>query len=121
MDPELARKNVRLGPPLFGVACSSLAGSIVIADDLRRARLSAPSTPFRGRRSAGIRLAVKDLIDTAGLVTTYGSAIFRDHVPERTASAVAGFEEPGTGSSARRTCTSSPTGSRPTTPTSARS
>ena len=46
---------------------------------------------------AGIRLAVKDLIDTAGLVTTYGSAIFRDHVPERTASCVSRLEEAGYG------------------------
>jgi aspartyl-tRNA(Asn)/glutamyl-tRNA(Gln) amidotransferase subunit A len=36
------------------------------------------------------RLAVKDLIDTAGVVTTYGSAIFRNHVPERTASCLDG-------------------------------
>jgi aspartyl-tRNA(Asn)/glutamyl-tRNA(Gln) amidotransferase subunit A len=43
----------------------------------------------------GIRLAVKDLFDTAGLVTTYGSAIFRDHVPERTASAVTLLEAAG--------------------------
>jgi aspartyl-tRNA(Asn)/glutamyl-tRNA(Gln) amidotransferase subunit A len=43
----------------------------------------------------GIRLAVKDLFDTAGLVTTYGSAIFRDHVPERTAEAVAQLERSG--------------------------
>ena len=43
----------------------------------------------------GIRLAVKDLFDTAGLVTTYGSAIFRDHVPERSASAVALLEAAG--------------------------
>jgi aspartyl-tRNA(Asn)/glutamyl-tRNA(Gln) amidotransferase subunit A len=43
----------------------------------------------------GVRLGVKDLFDTAGLVTTYGSAIFRDHVPERTATAVARLEECG--------------------------
>jgi aspartyl-tRNA(Asn)/glutamyl-tRNA(Gln) amidotransferase subunit A len=43
----------------------------------------------------GIRLGVKDLFDTAGLVTTYGSAIFRDHVPERTADAVTLLEEAG--------------------------
>jgi aspartyl-tRNA(Asn)/glutamyl-tRNA(Gln) amidotransferase subunit A len=43
----------------------------------------------------GIPLAVKDLIDTAGLVTTYGSTIFREHVPERTASSVARLEEAG--------------------------
>ncbi len=43
----------------------------------------------------GIPLAVKDLFDTAGLVTTYGSAIFADHVPERTAEAVLRLEAAG--------------------------
>jgi aspartyl-tRNA(Asn)/glutamyl-tRNA(Gln) amidotransferase subunit A len=51
----------------------------------------------RDEAPAGIRLAVKDLIDTAGLVTTYGSAIFRDHVPERTASSVTLLQEAGYG------------------------
>src|SRR5881628_425213 len=31
----------------------------------------------------GIPVSVKDLIDTAGLRTTYGSGMFRNHVPER--------------------------------------
>ena len=31
---------------------------------------------------------MKDLIDTAGIRTTYGSSIYADHVPERTAPAV---------------------------------
>jgi aspartyl-tRNA(Asn)/glutamyl-tRNA(Gln) amidotransferase subunit A len=44
---------------------------------------------------AGVPLGVKDLFDTAGLTTTYGSAIFRDHVPERTATAVARLEAAG--------------------------
>src|SRR5436305_1219269 len=43
----------------------------------------------------GIRLAVKDLFDTAGLTTTYGSAIFADHVPTTTATAVARLEAGG--------------------------
>jgi aspartyl-tRNA(Asn)/glutamyl-tRNA(Gln) amidotransferase subunit A len=43
----------------------------------------------------GIRLAVKDLFDTAGLRTTYGSIIFGDHVPARTAVAVARLEAAG--------------------------
>jgi aspartyl-tRNA(Asn)/glutamyl-tRNA(Gln) amidotransferase subunit A len=36
----------------------------------------------------GIPLAVKDLFDTAGLTTTYGSAIFADHVPDADAEVV---------------------------------
>jgi aspartyl-tRNA(Asn)/glutamyl-tRNA(Gln) amidotransferase subunit A len=36
---------------------------------------------------AGRRLLVKDLIDTAGVRTTYGSRIYAEHVPERTAPA----------------------------------
>src|SRR5690606_34744728 len=31
----------------------------------------------------GVPVSVKDLIDTAGVRTTYGSGMFRDHVPER--------------------------------------
>ena len=52
--------------------------------------LAQPESP-----SAGIRLAVKDLFDTAGLETTYGSAIFAGHVPERTAEAVRRLEAAG--------------------------
>ncbi len=36
----------------------------------------------------GKRLLVKDLIDTAGIRTTYGSKVYTDHVPARSASAV---------------------------------
>jgi aspartyl-tRNA(Asn)/glutamyl-tRNA(Gln) amidotransferase subunit A len=43
----------------------------------------------------GISLAVKDLFDTAGLTTTYGSILFADHVPERSAEAVARLERAG--------------------------
>src|SRR4051794_26862698 len=42
-----------------------------------------------------VTLAVKDLFDTAGIRTTYGSAIFRDHVPDATATAVARLEAGG--------------------------
>jgi aspartyl-tRNA(Asn)/glutamyl-tRNA(Gln) amidotransferase subunit A len=43
----------------------------------------------------GIPLAVKDLFDTAGVRTTYGSAVFADHVPTETAEAVARLEAAG--------------------------
>jgi aspartyl-tRNA(Asn)/glutamyl-tRNA(Gln) amidotransferase subunit A len=59
--------------------------------------LSAPSFPlvdgvFISELHApgdGPALAVKDLFDTAGVLTTYGSAIFAEHVPATTAPAVA--------------------------------
>lgn len=37
----------------------------------------------QGRPLYGMPLGVKDLIDTAGLRTTYGSAIYRDHIPQQ--------------------------------------
>src|SRR6478736_8352070 len=40
-------------------------------------------------------LAVKDLLDTAGLTTTYGSALFADHVPAASAEAVQRLEAAG--------------------------
>src|SRR6266498_5126901 len=46
-------------------------------------------------RRDGIPLAVKDLFDTAGLTTTYGSAIFAEHVPTRTAEIVTRLEQSG--------------------------
>ncbi len=44
--------------------------------------------PARRGPLHGLRLVVKDLIDTAGVRTTYGSRIYADHVPDSTASAV---------------------------------
>jgi Asp-tRNA(Asn)/Glu-tRNA(Gln) amidotransferase A subunit family amidase len=46
-------------------------------------------------RLAGVPLLVKDLIDTAGIRTTYASSIHSDHVPERTAPSVAALEAEG--------------------------
>jgi aspartyl-tRNA(Asn)/glutamyl-tRNA(Gln) amidotransferase subunit A len=46
-----------------------------------------PAEPRPGLLS-GRTLGVKDLFDTAGIRTTYGSWVYRDHVPARTAVAV---------------------------------
>jgi aspartyl-tRNA(Asn)/glutamyl-tRNA(Gln) amidotransferase subunit A len=46
-----------------------------------------PDEPADGPLS-GRTLGVKDLFDTAGVRTTYGSGIYRDHVPDQTAVAV---------------------------------
>ncbi len=45
--------------------------------------------------ATGRRLAVKDLFDTAGVRTTYGSAVFSDHVPSTSAAAVTALEGAG--------------------------
>jgi aspartyl-tRNA(Asn)/glutamyl-tRNA(Gln) amidotransferase subunit A len=42
-----------------------------------------------------VPVAVKDLLDTAGLATTYGSALFADHVPAVSAEAVQRLESAG--------------------------
>jgi aspartyl-tRNA(Asn)/glutamyl-tRNA(Gln) amidotransferase subunit A len=52
---------------------------------LARPELQAPGTP----------VAVKDLLDTAGLVTTYGSALFAEHVPATSAESVLRLEAAG--------------------------
>ena len=44
---------------------------------------------------AGEPVAVKDLLDTAGLTTTYGSALFADHVPAVSAESVLLLEAAG--------------------------
>jgi aspartyl-tRNA(Asn)/glutamyl-tRNA(Gln) amidotransferase subunit A len=46
-----------------------------------------PAAPLPGPLH-GKRLLVKDLIDTAGIRTTYGSKVYADHVPARTATSV---------------------------------
>jgi aspartyl-tRNA(Asn)/glutamyl-tRNA(Gln) amidotransferase subunit A len=47
------------------------------------------------RALEGIPIAVKDIFDTEGVVTTYGSAMFRDHVPGDDAEAVRSVREAG--------------------------
>src|SRR3954464_14416727 len=52
--------------------------------------LPRPETPLRGTP-----VAVKDLLDTAGMTTTYGSSIFADHVPTQDAASVRLLKEAG--------------------------
>jgi amidase len=43
----------------------------------------------------GLPIGVKDLIDTAGMRTTYGSPIFREHVPSKDAAIVSRLKDAG--------------------------
>jgi aspartyl-tRNA(Asn)/glutamyl-tRNA(Gln) amidotransferase subunit A len=54
--------------------------------------LARPERPISGD---GIPIAVKDLFDTAGLTTTYGSILFADHIPDRSAEVVIRLERAG--------------------------
>jgi aspartyl-tRNA(Asn)/glutamyl-tRNA(Gln) amidotransferase subunit A len=56
---------------------------VMATNDMDGIFLARPDAP-----ADGVRLAVKDLFDTAGLVTTYGSAIFAEHLPAESAPAV---------------------------------
>ena len=43
----------------------------------------------------GIPVAIKDILDTSGIRTTYGSAVFRDNVPLRDATVVSRLKDAG--------------------------
>lgn len=50
---------------------------------------------FERRPLAGVPVAVKDLFDTAGVRTTYGSGMFAEHVPPRDAAVVGRLKQAG--------------------------
>jgi aspartyl-tRNA(Asn)/glutamyl-tRNA(Gln) amidotransferase subunit A len=92
------------------VAAGELGAEEVVADALARIaarpELSAVITTCdeqalaRAREGvsgalAGVPVLIKDLVDTAGVRTTYGSSIYADHVPERSAPAVVALEAQG--------------------------
>jgi aspartyl-tRNA(Asn)/glutamyl-tRNA(Gln) amidotransferase subunit A len=66
-----------------------MRGARPVSDDPFNAFITRvePGEPVTGPLS-GRTLAVKDLFDTAGIRTTYGSGLYGEHVPDRTATAV---------------------------------
>nr|MDT0659726.1 amidase [Micromonospora sp. DSM 115978] len=70
----------------------------VAADQARSTARRMAAELAEGRRRGplhGIPLGIKDLIDTAGLRTTYGSPRFATHVPDRDATVVARLRAAG--------------------------
>jgi aspartyl-tRNA(Asn)/glutamyl-tRNA(Gln) amidotransferase subunit A len=68
------------------------------ADDARRDAARLTEELVRGKPRSplhGIPIGVKDLTDTAGLRTTYGSILFQSHVPEADAEPVARLRRAG--------------------------
>jgi len=83
---ELSAKDDPHGA--FWARCPERAGEEARAAEARWADGTA-------RPLEGVPLAVKDLFDTEGVETTYGSPMFRGYVPERDATAVAIAREAG--------------------------
>jgi amidase len=77
------------------------AVNAVVARDFERARTAARAAEqavMRGEALGplhGLPVGVKDLEDTAGLRTTYGSPLYRDHVPKADQRAVAAIRAAG--------------------------
>jgi aspartyl-tRNA(Asn)/glutamyl-tRNA(Gln) amidotransferase subunit A len=92
------------------VAAGELSAEEVVADALARIaaqpELNAVITTCEeealararagvGGALAGVPVLIKDLIDTAGVRTTYASSIYADHVPQRSAPSVTALEAQG--------------------------
>jgi amidase len=66
-----------VNPELNAIVTLDREGALAAADEADRLLARAePTGPLHG-----LPIAVKDLEDTAGMRTTYGSPLFRDHVP----------------------------------------
>ncbi len=67
-------------------------------DRARQEARAAEAATMRAQQTGllhGIPVAIKDLTETAGLTTTFGSPRFRDHVPERDENVVAALRSQG--------------------------
>jgi aspartyl-tRNA(Asn)/glutamyl-tRNA(Gln) amidotransferase subunit A len=70
----------------------------VTADDARRAAKTAEEEIRGGKYRGplhGVPLGIKDMVNTAGVRTTYGSTIFRSNVPEKDAFVVSRLKQAG--------------------------
>ena len=74
----------------FRIQRSVVSSGVMAGPEPNGIFLARPEEAFEGKR-----LAVKDLFDTAGLTTTYGSVIYAEHVPEGSAEAVTRLEAAG--------------------------
>src|SRR5689334_16168917 len=63
---------------------TTLARADALREEARAAEREIAAGRWRGPLH-GIPVSVKDLLDTAGLRTTYGSGMFREHIPARDA------------------------------------
>lgn len=91
-----AREAIRAHLDRIAAADPALSAFLTVAADAALARADAlDAAPAPLGPLHGLPVAVKDLTDTAGLRTTYGSALYADHVPAANDLAVARIEAAG--------------------------
>ena len=91
-----AREAVRAHLDRIAAADPALSAFITVAADAALARADAlDAAPAPLGPLHGLPVAIKDLTDTAGLRTTYGSTLYKDHVPAANDLAVARIEAAG--------------------------
>jgi amidase len=80
-----------INPRLNGIVAADIEAA------MREARAAEQAVMAGGALGAlhGLPVGIKDMVDTAGLRTTYGSAAFRDHVPKQDAGLVARLRAAG--------------------------
>ncbi|MEJ2435645.1 MAG: amidase family protein [Pseudolabrys sp.] len=103
LDAHLAAIE-RLNPTLNAVVT-------LAADQARQAARAAEDAVMRGEPTGplhGLPVGIKDITPTAGIRTTYGSPLFKDHVPEEDAEAVRRLKLPVPSCSPRPTRRNSP-------------
>jgi aspartyl-tRNA(Asn)/glutamyl-tRNA(Gln) amidotransferase subunit A len=77
---------------------AELGAFITVCENERHKALAVDERRRRGERLgplAGVPIAMKDLIDTHGIRTTYGGLHYRDHVPTKSATVVKKLEDAG--------------------------
>lgn len=72
---------------------NTVSGDLAM-EQARAADTEIQSGKYRGPLH-GLPVAVKDIIDTAGVRTTYGSGLFREHVPSADATVIQKFKAAG--------------------------
>jgi aspartyl-tRNA(Asn)/glutamyl-tRNA(Gln) amidotransferase subunit A len=93
--PELLERVLRAIEATDGEVC---AYTVVCAEGARREAEQAQSELGAGRDRGplhGLPVSIKDLIDTKGVPTTYGSPIFERHIPGADATVVTRLREAG--------------------------
>ncbi|MFT8872384.1 MAG: amidase [Sporolactobacillus sp.] len=87
---QLWRRIDHFNPVVNALVTEDRAAALAAAKDSEKHMMAG-----EWRALEGVPIAIKDLTDTAGMRTTYGSLVYRDHVPEKDATIVARLKQAG--------------------------